>query len=107
MKGLRAQAISWMGKMDDVSPACRAVSRRYVTVIPSSRSSIEQKSMWRPGKYGLNSLQRAINRSWMELNWPRVRNNSSIQYHCTTAASSSDVGVSALYSRSFGGWQPV
>src|SRR5664280_3747418 len=42
----------------------------------------------------------------MELNWSRLGKVSCSQYHCATAASTSEVGVSALYSRSFGGPAP-
>src|SRR5438045_3470130 len=74
--------------------------------MPSSASSMEQKSMRRPGRYGVSSFQSATSRSWIELNWSLLGDTSCSQYHCTTAASRSDVGVSALYSRSLGGCAP-
>lgn len=44
--------------------------------------------------------------SWMELNWSRPGSSCSSQSHCTTAASNTAVGVSALYSTSCGGLCP-
>jgi hypothetical protein len=52
------------------------------------------------------SAQAAISFSWIELNWSQPGFTSSSQYHCTTAASSSAVGVSALYSSILGGLPP-
>ena len=57
-----------------------------------------------------NARQLAMSFSCSELNWSasglRGRIFCSSQRHCATDASSSAVGVSALYSRSFGGPLP-
>lgn len=51
-------------------------------------------------------LQAATRRSWREFHWSAPGNRSSIQNHWGEAASTSEVGVSALYSRSFAGPVP-
>jgi hypothetical protein len=71
--------------------------------MPSSKSSLEHKSMRPSGKLGARSLHTAIRRSCSELNWSRRGKVTWSQYHCKTAASSRQVGVSALYSSSLGG----
>src|SRR5437763_10757873 len=96
-----------MGKIAASNPPCCAVSCRYVTVIPSSASSIEHRSIRRPGRYDPKYFHTATRRSCNELNWSRFGKQSCNQYHWITAASSSDVGVSALYSSSFGGSTPL
>ena len=53
---------------------------------------------WRP--------QARISRSWIELNWSASGCVSCNQNHWATDASSNAVGVSALYSSSFGGVIP-
>ena len=52
------------------------------------------------------SFQRSISFSCSELNWSAGWNTSCSQYHCTTLASISEVGVSALYSSIFGAPRP-
>ena len=50
-----------------------------------------------------NMEKRVSNSSWIQLNWSRFGKPStcSNHCHCTTAASSKEVGVSALYSNIF------
>src|ERR1035441_5252124 len=67
---------------------------------------MEQKSMLCPGRYPASSFHSATSRSCRELNWSRLGKQSCSQYHWMTAASSSPVGVSALYSSNLGGFTP-
>ena len=52
--------------------------------------------------YGASSRHASISRSWIELNWSLPGKQSSSHVHWMTAPSSRLVGVSALYSSSFG-----
>lgn len=47
--------------------------------------------------------QAVIRASWMALDWSASGAAHRSHYHCTTEASNSAVGVSALYSKSSGG----
>ena len=52
------------------------------------------------------SRHTSTSRSWIELNWSAPLCSASSQSHWMTDASSSDVGVSALYSSITGGDLP-
>jgi hypothetical protein len=74
-----------------------------------SSGSAKTPAGWSPAALDTRARrfrQRSISFSWIELNWSRAGFTSSSQYHCTTAASSSAVGVSALYSSILGGEAP-
>ena len=60
-----------------------------------------------PGDTALAAFQASMRRSWIVLNWSMRGKTSFIQNHWMTAASSTDVGVSALYSRSLGWPEPL
>src|SRR5258708_1967746 len=70
---------------------------RYVGALPRVQRLLHQV-----GLEARRPLQRSMSFSWSELNWSASGYASFIQYHCTTLASRSAVGVSALYSSIFG-----
>lgn len=105
-----SQPISSMEIQSVSSPACFAVSFRYATVIRSSPSSSTEECAKYSGLPGGSSAdcfrQESTRRSCREFHWSAPGNRSSIQNHCGEAASTSEVGVSALYSRSLAGPLP-
>ncbi|CAM5356495.1 hypothetical protein SALBM135S_09506 [Streptomyces alboniger] len=106
----RSQPMSSM-EMDSVArPACSAVSLRYATVIRSSPSSSAAEWAKYSGPPGGSSAacfrQASTRRSCREFHWSAPGKRSSIQNHCGLAASTREVGVSALYSSILAGPVP-
>src|SRR5437870_46568 len=80
------------------------VSTRYL--VQTQSSSLSARDATCTGPCVSSSAHRCTSLSCRELNWSQPGFMSSSQYHCATADSSSDVGVSALYSSILGGDWP-
>ncbi len=103
------QPSSRIGSTRTPYPAWYAVSARYPTLSRSSpltSVSHQAKCTRSPASRGRAARQASTSRSCRLFHWSAAGRVSRSQYHCTIAASTSEVGVSALYSNSFAGPVP-